>query len=629
MKINILLLFLLISSISLFSQDSDIDDFLIQIRNENFEFAEKKLHQLKFNTPNCKEIYELEFFVYLSKNKGVRKKETENLKTYKPTNCSHNIYIKTIAKLNFALYNYYYTKNSDFSVITIYLDALKSLENTNYTILKGAIIRRILEYHNDIFIIKDFSYKHYTSLYKKLATDKTDTQIADFYNISIEIKNTDIGLSKANFKLANDLIDDLKIGSFNNKLLIIAGNYIEEFEKKEDALNYYEKSLAQIKNDSLGINIIAILGSKLNLAIYHYYNNELEKAFNELKIINNYKGKLVDRKKIYFDYWLSLTYEKNKDFENAYKSLKTSRRSQFSFNQSNHLLAIRDLQIKYESEKKEKENLQLKIDQEKNRNLLIASVLFIFLGGTIATLTIKNSRKKTKVAQQQKELEKQKNITFLKEQEITTINAMVNGQEKERKQIAEDLHDNLGSVLATLKLHFENLKINNHQKKIDQDILFGKTEKLIDEAYLKVRSIAHAKNAGVIANQGLLIAIKMMAEKISTADKIKIDVVDFGLNKRLENTLEITVFRVIQELITNIIKHAEATNATINISFYENNLNIIVEDNGKGFKFKKVDFKKGMGLSSIKIRIKHLKGTFNIDSTLGKGSSIIINIPTH
>ena len=204
---------------------------------------------------------------------------------------------------------------------------------------------------------------------------------------------------------------------------------------------------------------------------------------------------------------------------------------------------------------------------------------------------------------------------------------MVGGQEKERKRIAEDLHDNLGSVLATLKLHFENLKINREKKKINQEELFDKTESLIDQAYLKVRSIAHAKNAGVIANQALLIALQIMAEKISLADKIKIEVVHFGLNERLENSLEITIFRIIQELITNIIKHADAKNATINISLYDKNLNIIIEDDGKGFDINKVDLKEGMGISSIKTRVKHLNGTFNIDATPGKGSSIILDIP--
>jgi hypothetical protein len=119
----------------------------------------------------------------------------------------------------------------------------------------------------------------------------------------------------------------------------------------------------------------------------------------------------------------------------------------------------------------------------------------------------------------------------------------------------------------------------------------------------------------------------MMAEKISSADKIQIEVIDFGLNKRLENNLEISVFRIVQELITNTIKHAEAQNTTINISQFENILNIIIEDDGKGFDINKIDLKDGMGIQSIKTRIQHLKGTFEVDSTLNKGTSIIINIP--
>ena len=78
--------------------------------------------------------------------------------------------------------------------------------------------------------------------------------------------------------------------------------------------------------------------------------------------------------------------------------------------------------------------------------------------------------------------------------------------------------------------------------------------------------------------------------------KLTIHVLDFGLNKRLENNLEITIFRLIQELITNIIKHANATEATINISLFDQNLNIIIEDNGKGFNYDKTTLKEGMGI---------------------------------
>ncbi len=119
-----------------------------------------------------------------------------------------------------------------------------------------------------------------------------------------------------------------------------------------------------------------------------------------------------------------------------------------------------------------------------------------------------------------------------------------------------------------------------------------------------------------------------MAEKIASANKITIDVIDFGLDKPLENNLEIGIFRIIQELTTNILKHANASHVTINISQHEKVLNIIVEDDGKGFNINQIDSKKGMGLSSIKTRIEYLNGEFIIDSTIQKGTTIIMNIPT-
>ncbi|QNM86295.1 sensor histidine kinase [Polaribacter pectinis] len=376
------------------------------------------------------------------------------------------------------------------------------------------------------------------------------------------------------------------------------------------------------------------ISSQIILGALLFLDKKNELALQKLKEVSIDNEHFIYKiQSKYKNYWLYKVHSKMNKIDsliylNEYLEIERE------LNHSASLASVSDLETKYQTEKKEKENLQLKQDnleaeakRVKNRNLLIGSLLFILLAGTIGILSLKNSKRKRKLAEQEKELETQKNLTLLKEQELTTINAMVDGQEKERKRIAEDLHDNLGSVLATLKLHFENLQINKEKKKINQDELFNKTESLIDEAYLKVRSIAHAKNAGVIANQGLLTAVKMMAEKISSADSIKIEVIDFGLDKRLENSLETTVFRIIQELITNIIKHAEAKNATINISLYDKNLNIIIEDDGKGFEVKKVNLKGGMGISSIKTRIEHLKGTFEIDSIKGKGASVIINIP--
>ena len=228
--------------------------------------------------------------------------------------------------------------------------------------------------------------------------------------------------------------------------------------------------------------------------------------------------------------------------------------------------------------------------------------------------------------EQEKQIEIHRLENDIKEHELHEIDKILEGQEKERVKIANDLHDNLGSLLATVKLNFNNLKQQNSTLE-DTDNLFDKTDKLIEEAYQKVRTIAHAKNAGVIANQGLLPAIINIAKKVSIPGKLNVEVIPFGLEERIENTLEVAIFRMIQEIVTNTIKHAEATKISISLTQHDDVLNIIVEDNGKGFNPKTIAKKEGMGLTNIEKKVEQIGGVFSIDSVKKRGTSIIIDIP--
>lgn len=298
----------------------------------------------------------------------------------------------------------------------------------------------------------------------------------------------------------------------------------------------------------------------------------------------------------------SVHYYSEKRFK-AYKELETIK----------HSKAVSELEKKYK-------NAELRAEKATINTQLYVSLFLLALVIISAYLLQKNTRKKQLLAEQAKDLEAQKVSTLLKEQELASIDAMIEGQEKERKRIAEDLHDDLGALMATVKLHFDNIETAQNEDAVQ------KTSSLLDEAYSKIRTIAHAKNAGVIANEGLLVAVKNMTSKISSANKIDMEVIAHGLENRLENSLELSLFRTIQELIANIIKHAEATKATIQLTQFEESLNIIVEDNGKGFHANTIK-ETGIGLDNIKKRIKHLKGTFSIDSTLGRGTTILIDIP--
>ena len=175
-------------------------------------------------------------------------------------------------------------------------------------------------------------------------------------------------------------------------------------------------------------------------------------------------------------------------------------------------------------------------------------------------------------------------------------------------------------------MQFEYL--NKHKDQLEnKEQFFTKTRELLDKAYEDVRSFSHAKNSGVMAQDGLLPAIHQLIKTNSIAGALEIELQQFGLNDRLDATMEISIFRIIQELVTNVIKHAKARFVSISLTKHENFLSIVVEDDGQGFKGDQKTLRQGMGLSSIETRVEHWEGTMEIDSRPGKGSSILIDIP--
>lgn len=528
---------------------------------------------------------------------------------------------------------YYYFKkgeifnseNKHFKAYDRYIQSLKIYQKLN---LKDSIAKCDI---NLYYLIKSQNNlsedaKPYLDNYSKYAEEKSDSLMLLIANNAYAAYFWDINkpfisrkyYDKSLLITDNKSLKRYKTGIFSNLA------YLYTKKHPDSSQFYFDKTLKSIDRNDKNL----LLDTYINYCYFFQSQKRYDEALDVLKSAEKIKLNQYQLKynKIIYSKFANI-HKVLGNYKKAYEYYEKYNTTRDSLNNTTQNIAISDLDKKYKTVEKDKLILETEARSKQNSLLFIIVTLLLILGTVIYILSYKNTKRKQKLAEQQKELETQKNLNLIKEQEITTINAMVDGQEKERKQIAEDLHDNLGSVLATLKLHFENLKINREKKKINQEELFGKTEKLIDEAYLKVRSIAHAKNAGVIANQGLLLAVHMMAEKIASADKINIEVIDYGLDKRLENGLELTVFRIIQELVTNVIKHADAKNATINLSLYEKNLNIIIEDNGKGFEINKVNFNNGMGISSIKTRVEHLNGTFSVDSTLGKGSSIILDIP--
>ncbi len=321
--------------------------------------------------------------------------------------------------------------------------------------------------------------------------------------------------------------------------------------------------------------------------------------------------------------FLAAAYKEKGDFKSALEYLEKQKVFQEILDESDQKKAIKEIDVKYKTKEKELENISLKEKLFKNKLAFQFALFTLILVIIVAFLSVKNISKKKKIIEQDRKIALSEFEKKLKENELREIDKMLEGQEKERQRIADELHDHLGSLLATLKMNFQVLKDRNPQEPIME-----KTEKLLDETYNEVRNISHLKNMGMIGKEGLLVAVQEMAEKMSAVNKIKFHVIPFGLEGRLESTVELLLFRSIQELCSNILKHAQASEVNIYLTQHESSeINVMIEDNGIGFDPQILKKNKGIGLKNLERKIEQLHGTLSVDSQVSGGTTIIIDLP--
>jgi signal transduction histidine kinase len=602
-----------------------VKELIINLKNNRFNKIETVLKDKSKDTLS----YFFNSYISAFKNNVYNK---DALVKYNPeVNQKINWYYKVLFYINKGDYILNSYVASDSLAFKSYVKALDIAEKWDEPVLACEALKRINKY-----LFKKTNnhklLKYYNDVHESYKYDDFENFKVEFYNLGVKMqqfftKYSNVKPTNEDFRHLFSASKLAKNEYLDAEAYQLKGAYFWGFSKNIDSSFHY-------------FNLAEFIYKKEN----HYYNKTKRSEIN----IN--KGALLQqeekfKKSIpYVEPYLktaniqikssaysllSKAYLKGNDFERVSELLIEKEAFLNSLKQNENLIKITESKIRYQTDKKEKENLQLKSNnlrieaqRKENQNIAIGLGGSLVLGSIIAFLIFKNTKRKQKLAEQDKEIESQKLATVLKDQELTAIDAMIEGQEKERQRIANDLHDDLGGLMANVKLHFNALK-----NKESPD-LYDKTNNLIEEAYQKVRSVAHAKNSGVIAKQGLLKAVRNMANKVSASNKIKIEVIDHGLDNRLENSLELTLFRIIQELITNVIKHAEATEATIHLTNHEDSINIMVEDNGIGFNPSQITkTKAGMGISSIDKRVEHLEGKLTIDSEKNKGTTIIIDIP--
>ena len=163
--------------------------------------------------------------------------------------------------------------------------------------------------------------------------------------------------------------------------------------------------------------------------------------------------------------------------------------------------------------------------------------------------------------------------------------------------------------------------------KLSELKVYQKTNKLIDHACEEVSRISRNMMHKALTENGLIPTLEDLAVSNNEAHKIKVDTEFRGVEERMDETTEVMVYRIIQELFNNVIKHANANKLFLQLVKSKGNLFILVEDNGKGFDTSKLEQKKGMGIHTIEKRLTRMDGSLSIDSKPGQGTAIIIDIP--
>ena len=382
------------------------------------------------------------------------------------------------------------------------------------------------------------------------------------------------------------------------------------------ALKYLEASLV-IRNElddkkAISSTMIKIGECYMNMEDYdkaYIYLNKANKVANQIDVNEELVQSYLD---------LTRLFNKMNEADSAFKYLNLYAIVKDSVYKIRLEQQIIDAQTKYDVERKNKdlelfksktELNETQLRQRKTEIWLLVIVIVSVIGSAIFTIY----RRKLK----QKEAIDAARIYHNEKM----IGAVIAGQEEERRKIARELHDGVGQNLAGVKINWINAIESPDQDTVSSDIIL-----MLDKVISELRSISHQMMPKELEQFGLVPAFNGFLELMLSKTQIFYKFEQLNINGRFDPKVELGVFRVLQELTGNIIKHSGAKTMTVQLINRKNNLILLVIDDGKGFDTKK-HIGNGIGLINIESRVEALKGKMNFESFIGKGTEVTIRIP--
>lgn len=323
------------------------------------------------------------------------------------------------------------------------------------------------------------------------------------------------------------------------------------------------------------------------------------------------------------DIYLSLAdmYAQQGDYKLAYEARTKYEKAKDSIVSFETNERIAELMTEFETEQKEQEILLGQVEiarqQEVNRWQMVAFggvLLFVLvLGG----LMLRSFRLKQKAEIQEAIAKEQKG----------RFKAVIDAQEQERKRIAQDLHDGLGQLLSTARLNVSALEDGIDTLDPEVEKIWANALELIDESVQEVRNVSHNMMPSALIRLGLVSALREQVNKINQAGKIKVTLDISGMEARLDEAVEITLYRVVQEVLNNAIKHSKANEIVVRIARSKGNLEVSIKDDGQGLDLQLIKQSRGIGWKNIYSRVELINGVIDMNSSPGVGTNIQVLVP--
>ncbi|NJO88040.1 MAG: tetratricopeptide repeat protein [Chloroflexia bacterium] len=464
-------------------------------------------------------------------------------------------------------------------------------------------------YNNALEIYEKLSLNHQDSLLIKISVGKIKLSIGNYFIIQNDSSDAFRFLSEA-LDIFKQEKNEIEVA----QTLLYYGNYYLGNRNFEKAIDYYIESL---KISTKTNNKIAKAAAKLNISKVFYLQGNVEKAKELLKknvaLTSEIGAKRQFAETVGLLYSIYMELPDSSAQITQYAKLHFTSKKYLPNNETQD--SIIQMSVHYEVTAQKNEEIEVEKYKQKSQIIILISLLIIIVH--FCCLLFLQKKFKTK---------RQYEIKIAEEQ-LQRFKEVVSAIENERKRIAIDLHDSLGQMLSTTKLYLSGLEdVIENQSETNRK-LYSDTINLLDNSCSELRNISYNIMPSSFIKYGLIASINELISKINDSELINIVFDNNVTESNYDETLEILVYRIVQEALNNIIKHSKATH--VNLNFYQKNnvLYLSIKDNGKGMDDIGLFRKKGLGWKSIFSRIEMLEGTIDVITGINKGTEIKVEIP--